>query len=70
MKLLARVGKKVRKRRIALNLSQREVAKQSGILQSEISRIEGGTANITIATLHRLCKTLDLRIRIENKEDV
>ena len=40
--------------RISQNLTQKELAKKSGVRQSNISRIENGTCSPTIATLEAL----------------
>ncbi|MDE5932814.1 MAG: helix-turn-helix transcriptional regulator [Lachnospiraceae bacterium] len=44
--------------RISLNMTQKELAKRSGIRQSNISRIENGICSPTIATLQSLAKGL------------
>ena len=44
------------------NLSQGQVAKLTGIPQSEISRIESGVANPTIQTVQRLGAAYDLHL--------
>lgn len=53
----------LRKRR---KLTQRQLSARSGIQQAEISRIEGGRANPTVATVFALAKALggDLAIRV------
>ncbi|MBR2802305.1 MAG: helix-turn-helix transcriptional regulator [Erysipelotrichaceae bacterium] len=45
-------------------LSQKELAKRSGIQQSEISRIESGERNPSIRILHRLAKAMDRKLEI------
>jgi transcriptional regulator with XRE-family HTH domain len=45
-------------------LSQRELAKLSGVPQSEISRIETGAANPTHATINALLRPLGKRIQL------
>ena len=45
-------------------LSQKELAKRSGIQQSEISRIESGDRNPSIRILHRLAKAMDRKLEI------
>lgn len=44
--------------RLSLNMTQKELAKRSGIRQSNISRIENGICSPTIATLQSLAKGL------------
>jgi XRE family transcriptional regulator, regulator of sulfur utilization len=51
----------LRKRR---GLTQRQLSARSGIQQSEISRIEGGRANPTAATLAALARALGGELRI------
>ena len=45
-------------------LTQRQLSARSGIQQSEISRIEGGRANPTAATLAAFARALDGELRI------
>ena len=45
-------------------LTQRQLSARTGIQQSEISRIEGGRANPTAATLAALARTLGGELRI------
>lgn len=52
---------KLRRRR---QMTQRQVEKATGIPQSEISRIESGRANPTLATLRTLVRSLGGEIRI------
>ena len=40
--------------RISQNMSQKELAEKTGIAQSEISRIEGGSRNPSVKLLQRL----------------
>jgi DNA-binding Xre family transcriptional regulator len=51
----------LRKRR---RLTQRQLSARTGIQQSEISRIEGGRANPTAATLAALARALGCELRI------
>ncbi len=51
----------LRKRR---GLTQRQLSARTGMQQSEISRIEGGRANPTAATLAALARTLGGELRI------
>jgi transcriptional regulator with XRE-family HTH domain len=52
------LGKAVRFLRETKDLSQRELAANSGIDATEISRLEKGKSNPTHETLHRLAKGL------------
>lgn len=54
------VGKALRLRRLALRLSQQQVAEATGISTSLMSRIEQGKRNPSGRTLQRLSKSLHL----------
>ena len=55
------IGTKIRENRLKLNMSQKELAKSSGIRQPDISKIEEGKKNITLETLIKICKIIGLR---------
>ena len=61
IKLLKDIGKIIRKERIEKGWSQAELAKRTGLKQSDISKIERGITNITIVTLNRFCKILNIQ---------
>lgn len=44
------------------HMSQRDLAKKSGVMQAEISKIELGKGNPTLVTLQKLAKALDKSI--------
>lgn len=50
-------------------MSQRELAKLSGVMQKTISRIENGIDLPKIATLAKIAKALGYTIEISLKED-
>jgi len=50
--------------RISQNITQKELAERSGIRQSNISRIENGTASPTVNTLQALAKGLGKKLVI------
>lgn len=50
-------------------ITQKQLEKVSGIPQSEISRIESGRANPTLATLRTLVRALGGEIRIMEKHE-
>jgi len=52
----------IRKRRKELGLSAQSVADQAKTTQSNVLNFENGKANITIATLERICEVLGLDI--------
>ena len=51
--------------RINAGLTQMELSKKGGISQADISRIEKGTRNPSIALLKRLADALDSTLKIE-----
>lgn len=58
------VGYKIKQKRIALNLSQEELAKKVGIDQSDLSKIEKGNANPSIKTLSRIANGLNSKATV------
>ena len=46
-------------------LTQKELSLRSGIAQSDISKLENGTANPSVKTLQRLAAALGKRLKIE-----
>ena len=51
--------------RLACNMSQKELAEKTGIRQSNISRIENGSASPTIDTLARIAAGLGKQLKID-----
>jgi len=51
-------------RRKALGLTQRQLAEKSGVQQSEISRIEGGSSNPTLQTVQVLASSLGAEVHL------
>lgn len=51
--------------RTSQNLTQKELAKRTGIHQSDISKLENGTRNPSINLLKRLADGMDMVLRIE-----
>nr|WP_274636041.1 helix-turn-helix transcriptional regulator [Microbacterium bovistercoris] len=58
------LGEQLRTARTAKSLSQPALAAVTGIQQSEISRIESGAANPTVATISRLADALELKLSL------
>ena len=58
------LGYKIKEKRLALNLSQDELAKRVNIDQSDLSKIEKGTANASIKMISRIAKGLGLKVTI------
>lgn len=46
-------------------LTQKELAKTTGINQADISRLENGTANPSLSTLKRLAAGLGMKLKLE-----
>ncbi len=66
--LFKRVGLLIKKARVEKGLSQAELSILTGIKQPEISKIEEGGKNITLATLARFCKALGIaHIKIDKR---
>lgn len=59
--LFLRVGSIIREARVRNGLSQKELAVRTGMKQPDISRIEEGKKNITLATLARIYRILDIK---------
>ncbi|MBF8188426.1 helix-turn-helix transcriptional regulator [Nonomuraea sp. K274] len=59
-----RLGQLVYDRRVALGLSQAELAERAGMTQPQVSRLETGGGNITVASLGRLAAALDADLTI------
>lgn len=51
--------------RLACNMTQKELAEKTGIWQSNISRIENGSASPTIDTLARIAAGLGKQLKID-----
>jgi len=47
------------------NLTQKELAEKSGVKQSNISRIETGSASPTVATLQKIAKGVGKTLHLE-----
>lgn len=67
-------GLVVRERRIALKLSQEELAFRAGLHRTYIGMIERGEKNITIENMEKLSAAIELSLsalfhRIERKKD-
>jgi ribosome-binding protein aMBF1 (putative translation factor) len=59
------VGRAVRERRLAMNLSQVELAARAGMTQPALSRLEAGGAVPTIPLLERISAALDADLIVE-----
>lgn len=61
----AAIADKVAERRIAMNMSQRELAELVGTTQSAIARLERGGRPPRIDTLLRIAEALDCDLQVE-----
>jgi transcriptional regulator with XRE-family HTH domain len=61
-KLLASLGAAIRKRRMALEVSQEAFADSIGMHRAYYSAIERGERNLTLGTLHRVAEGLGVRM--------
>ena len=46
-------------------LTQKELAKRTGITQADISRLEKGNANPSLKTLNRLAKGMGMKLKLD-----
>lgn len=58
---LVRLGKKVRERRIAIGLSQEQLAEVAGMHRTYIGSVERGERNISVGSLHTLADALNVQ---------
>jgi len=59
------LGRAVRDRRLALGLSQAELAARAGMTQPALSRLEAGSVILTIPLLDRVSAALDADLIVE-----
>src|SRR5262245_53527856 len=59
------IGQAVRERRLALGLSQTELASRAGMTQPALSRLEAGGVVPTIPLLERISTALDADLIVE-----
>ncbi|HEY9681967.1 MAG TPA: helix-turn-helix transcriptional regulator [Oculatellaceae cyanobacterium] len=59
---LGGLGDVVRERRLALNLSQEELANKAGVHRTYLSDIERGARNITVTVLARIADALEVKV--------
>ncbi|MBX9688731.1 MAG: helix-turn-helix domain-containing protein [Candidatus Obscuribacterales bacterium] len=61
--LLAALGRVIRERRVALGLSQGELAEKAGLHRTYVSDIERGIRNLTVGALCFLANGLDTKMK-------
>lgn len=60
---LPEFGKLVRKKRIALDLTQKEISEKMGVSKNYISQLENGTTNAGINAIEKISKILEIDIK-------
>ena len=61
---LVLLGYKIKKKRIEMGLTQKELADKVGIDQSDLSKLEKGLLNPTVKMIHRIAKGLNSTILV------
>ncbi|MFE9103510.1 helix-turn-helix domain-containing protein [Actinomadura geliboluensis] len=64
-RLAFELGNAVRQRRLALGLTQTQLAERAGLTQPALSRLESGGPTPTIGVLDRLAHALGARLKVE-----
>ena len=60
--ILEEFGAKVRERRLALGLSQEELASRAGVHRTYVGMVERAEKNVTLRNIERIAKALELPI--------
>lgn len=58
--ILSQIGLRILRRREALGLTQRALARKVGMAQANMTKIEHGEQNLTIRTICRLTEALEM----------
>lgn len=61
------LGKTIRQKRLSMNITMDQLAKQVGISRATLSSIENGTGNYSVQTLLMILDALDLSFDFTNK---
>jgi transcriptional regulator with XRE-family HTH domain len=61
-KFLAALGARIRELRLKKNLTQNELSILCNFEKASMSRIESGQTNITVLTLRRISRALDIQM--------
>jgi len=61
-KFLASLGTRIKELRLSRDMTQNELSIQCNFEKASMSRIESGKTNITVLTLRRISKALDIEI--------
>ncbi|MDF2540123.1 MAG: family transcriptional regulator, partial [Herbinix sp.] len=69
-RLLAKISSTIVKKRIDLNLTQKEFAEFLGVTQGMVSKWESEDYNFTIEALANICEKLDLKLDIVMRSNI
>jgi len=61
-KFLTALGARIKELRVAREMTQNDLATQCDFEKASMSRIEAGKTNITILTLHKISRALEIEI--------
>jgi transcriptional regulator with XRE-family HTH domain len=61
-KFLAQIGQRIRELRLKAGMTQNELAIHCNFEKASMSRIESGKSNITVLTLRKIGKALNVEI--------
>jgi len=61
-KFLASLGTRIKELRLRREMTQNELSIQCNFEKASMSRIESGKTNVTVLTLRRISKALDIEI--------
>lgn len=61
--ILIYIGKKIKENRLQKNLSQEKFAELTGLHRTYIGMIERAEKNITVSTLEKITKVLDIKLK-------
>lgn len=62
----AELGRAIRDRRLALGMTQAEVAMQSGVSTPTVSAIENGKETVRLGLVLQICQDLGLHLTVGN----
>jgi transcriptional regulator with XRE-family HTH domain len=62
LELLNQLGSRIREIRQEKGMAQNELASKCNFENASLSRIESGKTNLTLRSLHKICKALDIYI--------
>lgn len=66
IRIPAQLGALLRARRLALGLTQAQVAAQLGVSAQALSKVELDASRVSFDRIHRLCLVLGLELQLRN----